>query len=158
MSIKILYELHFFIISIISGVILLLVYDLLRILRRIIKHNDIIVVVEDLLFWIASSLWLFSIMYKENNGIIRAFSILGMLIGSIAYNYFISDLFVGSISFVINKIIQPFKHIIHKVKTILGKFLKIIYKRLNKCIVWVKIRLYKRKKATTLQKEKAHEK
>lgn len=109
MSIDILYELRFFVISIISGVILLVVYDFLRIIRRIIKHNDIIV-------------------------------------------------FVDAIAFIINKIIQPFRLIIDKVKTITKNIFNIIYKRLNKCITWVKIRLNKNRKTTILQKEKTHEK
>lgn len=53
MSGTIITEWHFWMASIITGVIMTFAYDILRLLRRIIRHNRFFVDMEDLLFWAA---------------------------------------------------------------------------------------------------------
>lgn len=91
-------EVQFFLISILWGIILLVVYDVLRIFRRVVKHAWFFVAVEDVLFWIVSAFLIFRMMYQQNNGIIRGFSILGMTLGMIVYNQSLSDYMVKWIS------------------------------------------------------------
>ena len=74
-------EMRFFVISILWGCLILVIYDLLRIFRNIIRHNKIAIGIEDILYWILCGVLIFKMMYKHYNGIIRAFSILGMFIG-----------------------------------------------------------------------------
>ncbi|MDD4113087.1 MAG: spore cortex biosynthesis protein YabQ, partial [Herbinix sp.] len=56
-------ELQFFMISILWGALVLLAYDLLRILRRIIRHNVLAVAIQDLLFWVLASVFIFALIY-----------------------------------------------------------------------------------------------
>ncbi len=102
-------ELQFFLLSILWGGILLLAYDVLRIFRRLIKHGIILVAIEDLIFWLLASLFIFTMIFHKNNGIIRGFSIIGMLLGIILYHFSISDGLVKSLTKLIQTLFSPIK-------------------------------------------------
>lgn len=99
-------ELMFFFVSIKSGAFLLLAYDFLRIFRRILKHKRFFVAMEDLLFWIIASIYLFGIMYEQNDGVIRGFSILGMGLGMIIYYNLLSNIVINISTIILRKIIM----------------------------------------------------
>lgn len=117
------------------GAVLLAGYDIFRILRRVISHGDFSVVVEDLLYWVSSGLFLFSRIYQGNSGILRGYFFAGVVLGAIFYHYSISPLLVQFISYCLNQ-----------VKKFLGKLVKIILnctKRLKNSVLRCKILLYK---------------
>lgn len=134
------YELQFFLASVIWGVIILIIYDVIRIFRNIIKHNYFFIGVEDLIFWIISGLLIFRMMYIQNDGIIRGFSILGMTLGMIVYNQGISAFFVTYIS----KLILFVKKMIAKVIHFLLKPIGWVWKRCR----WI-VALFLKKGETT---------
>ena len=154
-------ELFFFLKSILTGVIIILLYDILRILRRIIKHKTLVITIEDGLYWLTSGLMIFMMMYKENDGIVRGFSIVGVLLGMLVYNGSISKIVVKYIALVINFIVHlfqktlyflftPFRFIIKKLgkgvkktSTKVGKGKKYFLKRLKNKLKEVKIALCK---------------
>lgn len=154
-------EVRFFLTCILWGIILLAVYDMLRIFRRIIRHGKILLSLEDILFWIISGILIFKMMYKQNNGIIRGFAILGMGIGMLFYNRLFSGHIVKGISFVIIKIIKvfkktigfllrPAKYIFLKIRIFFGfvwknikKLIQTFRKRLKKLFKTVKMILIK---------------
>lgn len=137
MKLVIMNELRFFLNSIIWGVILLVIYDVFRIIRRIIKHNSFFVAIQDIFYWILCSILIFNMMYEYNNGIIRAFAVLAILIGMLLYHGSVSDLVVDFISMVINKVIDFVKLIITTViNTILWPF-KFILKKLRRFIIFI---------------------
>lgn len=135
-------EVSFFLVSILCGAILLLVYDCIRVFRRIIKHGGLFVALEDLLFWIGSGVMIFVMMYQQNNGRIRGFSIMGMLLGMVAYNKLLSNIIVNGSTFIIKKIcnilLRPFQiifgFIFKRIKTY-SFFLLRINKKICKNIV-----------------------
>lgn len=159
-------ELMFFLVSIKGGIILLLAYDVLRIIRRIIAHNRFFVAVEDVLFWIVTSIYIFGIMYQQNDGIIRGFSILGMGLGMVFYYHLfskhvvhISTTLLRRIIILIQNIIKgityPFRSLARIVRSIirkpskafLGLFKKVyrkLVKGLKKMIRTVKISVSKK--------------
>ncbi len=108
-------ELQFFLISILWGAILLLAYDILRIFRRLIKHGAFLVAVEDLIFWVVASLFIFIMIFHKNDGIIRGFSIIGMLLGIILYHFSISEGLVKCITKLIQTLLSPFTAAIKQV-------------------------------------------
>lgn len=124
-------EVRFFLMSVLWGAILLIIYDCLRILRKVIAHNVVWISVEDIIYWAISAVLIFRMMYQMNDGVIRGFSILGILLGMIIYKYSISDYVVRGISFVLNKI----KQFVEKVIRILLKPLKFLLGKLKKLIV-----------------------
>lgn len=128
-------ELMLFAKAIWYGVVLLMGYDVFRIWRRVIRHGVFAVVAEDLLYWISSSLFLFSRIYQGNSGIIRGYFFVGVVLGAIFYHYSISALLVQFLSDCLNRV----KKVFMKVWKIVLKFTKRLKFRLNRC----KIRLYK---------------
>ncbi len=98
-------ELRFFLISILWGGLILVIYDLLRIIRNVIKNNRFWLAVEDILYWILCGILIFQMMYKHNDGIIRAFSILGMFIGMLVYQSIFSEFIVINMSLLLKKIL-----------------------------------------------------
>jgi len=157
-------ELQFFLISILWGAIILLVYDLLRILRRVVKHNAIILGVEDLIFWILTSLFIFAMIYEKNDGIIRGFSVIGVTLGMVLYHYIFSDLFVNVLTKLIQMLLSPFAYAIKMVKRFLhfvfikGKrVLSFLIRRLKKQTKSVKIALAAKRQVVVLKRIKMAE-
>lgn len=123
-------ELEFFFVSILWGGIIIIIYDCLRVIRKVIKHKEFFVALEDVLYWVVSSLLIFNMMYKQNNGIIRIFSILAMFIGMIIYHNLFSKLLVETISFLLIKI----KRLISKVIPLILKPITWLISIFNKTI------------------------
>ena len=48
-----------------NGALLLLIYDVIRILRGVVSHGKILTAAEDLLFWIFSAFWLLGYFYGK---------------------------------------------------------------------------------------------
>lgn len=119
-------ELQFFLISILWGGILLLAYDMLRILRRLIPHDGFFIAVEDFFFWVIASLFIFAMIYRVNDGVIRGFSALGVVLGGVLYHYSISDLLVRGISALFHLIIKFLKILLTPLKLAAGKLLKLL--------------------------------
>lgn len=78
-------ETLFFLSSIVYGVQLFLVYDVIRSFRRTWRHKKILIAIEDISFWIAASIFLFIRVYKWNNGILRWFFFVGIGLGTLLY-------------------------------------------------------------------------
>lgn len=75
-------EAYIFLYAVVSGAVLLSAYHLLRCVRRLVPHSMAAVGLEDLLFWIGSSGWMFHRIYAVTQGRIRWFFIAGMLAGA----------------------------------------------------------------------------
>lgn len=133
MNDAIMVELRFFGTSIVWGVLLLIFYDVLRILRRVIIHNGFFVAFQDLIYWVISSLLIFHMMYVQNNGIIRGFSIVAMLLGMLIYHWVLSELVVDTISGIINKIIN----LIGKFITLVFKPVIFLFRKIKKIFLWI---------------------
>lgn len=83
----------FFAHSFVWGIEMAIVYEGLRILRYLIRHGTFALAVEDLLYWIAYGILLFRMIYLENDGMIRGFALLAVLLGMILYLQFRKLLF-----------------------------------------------------------------
>lgn len=73
---------HFFLL----GLCITFVYDILRVLRKIIPHNNAFIAAEDLVFWLLTGFIVFWLFQEESNGTIRFFSIGGGILGMIFKN------------------------------------------------------------------------
>ena len=68
------------------GMVFAAEYDTIRIFRRIVKHNMLVIMVlEDMAYWIYVSIKIFSICFYVNDGVIRAFIIAGFIMGAGLY-------------------------------------------------------------------------
>ncbi|NLG05743.1 MAG: hypothetical protein GX567_18250 [Clostridia bacterium] len=97
-------ELEIFFYSWIMGIGAAVLYDCIRIIRRIIPHGVVFIAVEDLIFWIFNSYALFIMLIQEYSGKIRWFTIVGVITGAFLYRLTISDILVGFISIIIHTI------------------------------------------------------
>lgn len=60
------------------GIIVSMVFDLFRSIRKVYKHKDIIVYLEDTIFLLFSSGIVFLGIFKLNNGILRFYLLLAL--------------------------------------------------------------------------------
>jgi len=70
-----------FLLTILLGGALGLLYDCLRVLRYIVPHKRFWIQLEDALYWVLAIFLVFAVMLQANNGEIRFFTVLGMLGG-----------------------------------------------------------------------------
>ena len=78
-------ELLFFARSFLLGFLLRLGYEPLILVRKLFRHPKLFVDLQDILFWTAGSFLMFGLLFRENNGTPRLFSLVGILAGMILY-------------------------------------------------------------------------
>lgn len=118
-------QLFCLLIFILTGIVIGILFDIFRILRKSFKTADFITYLEDIIFWILTGcIMLFSI-FIFNNGEIRSYVFIGIAIGIISYMLIISRFFV-KISVSIIKFIK--KILSYPIKLIKNIFTKIILK------------------------------
>lgn len=94
MSTFIHHELFLLLRTIAVGAVLLLCYDLLAAFRNVFAHSDKAVGTEDILYWLCCAFFVFSEIYRSNEGILRFFMVLGFLSGAYICNRVLGDIFV----------------------------------------------------------------
>lgn len=72
-----------------SGMTVLFAYHILSCLRGLIPHRPLATGIEDVIFWIAVSGYLFKRMYETTYGSIRWFFVLGLVCGACAAHVFL---------------------------------------------------------------------
>jgi len=116
-----------FLVSIQAGMVIGVFYDMFRIIRKIIPHPDWLIHLEDLIYWIIVSSFMFFVLFSKNYGEIRGFALLGALLGNVFYFFTIGILVMKFSDWIIN-LIKKIIHIIIKIIFIPIKFtLKILY-------------------------------
>ena len=135
-------EATFFLVSLICGMGLVFLYDLFRIIRRLVPHGNIWIGIEDVCYWLMCTVVVFLLLYQKNDGMMRAFCFLGIAIGGASYAFLLSR-FVVKISVNIFKTIFKFLGIIlgfigkpfvkpgKKILCFLRKQLKKLYKAIK---------------------------
>ena len=82
---------YLFLIFIANGIVIGILFDFFRISRRVVKTGDLMTYIEDLIFWILTgSIILYSI-FVFNNGEIRLFMFLAIILGIISYMLLLSS-------------------------------------------------------------------
>ncbi len=117
MSDSIIKEMEFLGYSFLTGVLILILYDIIRIFRRVFIHSVGAIGVEDFIYWMVVTFFIFSMLFRENNGALRWFSVVGIFWGMVLYNMTISHFFVkyAAIFFIkIRKLIEKILYFILK--------------------------------------------
>ena len=120
-------QMHIFLCAIAAGAAVALLYDLLRIKRRAIKTNVIIVSLEDILYWLVSAIIIFLTVYNSNSGEIRGYIFMGNIAGVLIYLLLLSKIVISSSMAIINL----FKKICRFIFIVLMYPVKIIVKILS---------------------------
>lgn len=98
--------------SLLMGIFITFVYDLLRIFRRVAPHGHFLVSLEDLAFWVYCGGEVFLLMYRESNGTLRWFAVLGALAGMFFYKKTVSPLLVRYASLLLTKLLALLKKVL----------------------------------------------
>lgn len=115
---------YLFFVFIINGILIGLLFDFFRIARKVFNTNDMVTYIEDILFWILAGATVLYSIFVFNNGELRLFMFLGIILGGFIYMLFVSSY-----------IIKINVKIINILKNILGVLFipfKAIYKILHR--------------------------
>lgn len=105
-------QVYVFIVFILNGILIGILFDIFRILRKSFKTPDTVTYIEDVIFGILSGLLiLFSIM-KFNNGELRVYIFLGIILGLILYLLIFSKIFISISVYIINLLKKVFNILI----------------------------------------------
>ena len=116
-------QLFFFFLFIITGIVIGILFDIFRILRKSFKTADWITYLQDILFWVlAGCVMLFSI-FTFNNGEIRSYVFIGIILGIILYMLSISRFFVKFSVAIIKFFKKIISYPIHLIKKLLRKII-----------------------------------
>lgn len=120
-------EIYIFLFAINQGIILGLLYDTYKAIRKLFKPKKVLGAVEDIVLWIIITLIVFIFLFKHLNGVFRGFVFIGFLIGGLFYLKILSNftfpvifktfkLIFDLINEIIKAILYPFKTILVTMK------------------------------------------
>jgi spore cortex biosynthesis protein YabQ len=95
------------------GAALGVVYDLFRISRIAIKTCNVIIFIEDIIFFVIVTLSSFIFIVMKNDGVLRGFLIVGELLGALVYFSTISIIIMNAARVII-KVIKAFLKFMYK--------------------------------------------
>lgn len=104
MSQGIVQEITFFLHSILMGLVITFAYDWILVCRKLFQHGKFLISVEDIIYWFVCGIGVFYMLYKENNGVLRWFAVMGAALGMLFYKVLIKNKFVYIMSTCIHKI------------------------------------------------------
>ena len=134
---------YLFLIFIANGVIIGILFDFFRILRKTFKTADFITYIEDFIFWILTGAIVLYSIFIFNNGQIRLFMFLGIGIGVIIYMLLLSSYFIKINVSTLNFLKNILSKIIKTISIPIKQFYKIIKKIFFKPISFIIINLRK---------------
>ena len=86
------------------GIYITFIYDIIRIIRRVIRHGKLWISIEDFCFWVYCGIEIFLLLNRESNGILRWYAVAGALTGMFLYRRLISRFFIKYVSKGLNQI------------------------------------------------------
>lgn len=129
MSSLILWEAQYLLSCFVMGIILILIYDIVRIIRIVLPHPIILTGMEDLLYWLMVALAVFVMLYRGNDGIIRWYAVAAEITGMVLYNYSFSRFLVPVIGRLLRMPIEFVGKVLKRIQKKVTISLKKIRKR-----------------------------
>ena len=124
-----------FLVFVVIGLIIGLLFDVFRILRISFKTKDFVTYIEDILFWIITGILVLYSIFIFNNGEIRLFIFIGIAIGVILYIMLFSSLIIKYSVYIINfikKVVRVvLKIIVIPIKCLIKVFKKVFFKPIS---------------------------
>lgn len=155
---------YLFAIFLLNGFLIGLLFDIFRILRKSFKTNDFITYLEDITFWIMTGFIILYSIFKFNNGELRGFLFVGIIIGTLMYMLIFSKIFMKVNLYIINLfkklfytiIILPFLFIFKILKRIIFKPISFLIINFKKTLSNFKLKiknLFNKKKKNNYEKD-----
>lgn len=82
-------ETMIFVLAAMSGLIVRLAYRCISCFRQIVRHNLVVMGIEDLAYWLGSAIYLFVQIYHTSDGVIRWYFVLGVVLGAVLMTFFL---------------------------------------------------------------------
>lgn len=148
-----------------GGIIIGLLFDVFRLSRKIIPTNDVLTYIEDIVFWLLVGVIVLTTIFQCNQGQLRGFVFLGMLLGTVFYFMLFSNLimrFIGllfsffekKITLVINFLRKPIKILTKIIEVPMKSFLELVKKVVRKIYLKCKKIFFDIKRSKKIIKEK----
>ena len=134
-------QLQLFFIFLINGLLIGLLFDFFRILRKAMKTADFVTYIEDALFWILTGFIILYSIFTYNNGEIRLFMFFAIILGILIYLIFISKIILSISLGIINVIKRIFSIIFNIIKVPINFFIGLIKKIFLKPISFIIINI-----------------
>ena len=115
-------EVYALIASVLCGAGAVMLFDMLRAIRLSVKQNNFFVIIEDTFFWCVCITGMWNCLWHFNNGAVRAFEIIGFLIGALLYILILQKLFFILFKAVFKNIFK-FIHLIFQILLTPPRFL-----------------------------------
>lgn len=144
-----------FLTSIQIGILMGIIFDVIRIFRKILKHPNFFVQIEDMLFWVACAFMSFYLLYICNYAAIRPFVFIGIILGAIFYFVSFSSWFMKLATKAINYMKKLMRrlvlYLLRPIRWVLGilvwplRYLRLQYRKLKwmckmKYRLWLRIK------------------
>jgi spore cortex biosynthesis protein YabQ len=85
-------QLYSFFVMLYGGIIIAILYDVYKLFRLILRPKRIATDIGDIIYWILATVVFIFFLYVSNYAEIRFYSFLGLLIGILLYNIFLSPI------------------------------------------------------------------
>lgn len=130
---------YLFLVFIVNGVLIGLLFDFFRIARKVFQTNDMVTYLEDILFWILTGAIVLYSIFVFNNGELRLFMFLGILLGAFTYMITLSSYIIKINVKIINGLKKVFSFIFLPIKA----FYQLLHKLFFKPITFLFINIRK---------------
>lgn len=107
--------------TIVIGMILGLVFDVFRILRRNGNTKDLVVYIQDAIFWIIVTIVIIVSTFLINDGELRGYMIFGYILGALFYMLLFSKMIRSFFTSILDGIEKIFKFIFRKIANVVKK-------------------------------------
>ncbi len=118
-----------------QGASILMLYDVIRIFRRIVPHGVWAIAAEDLLYWIATAFLIFRMLYRQNDGALRGYALFAVAAGMLLYHQSVSGWLVDHISgvcdWLFDILLRPFRAVYRKVVQVVRMAARFYKKKLK---------------------------
>ena len=102
--------------AVLMGAALMLLYDVIRICRRILPRGIILVSIEDVIYWIVFGIAVFILLYRENDVAVRGFIVGGIAVGLFLYYQLLGRWLMKWMGVLIRSLKKRLKKAMEKVK------------------------------------------
>lgn len=116
-------QLYTFLLFILTGIVIGIVFDIFRIFRRSFKTNDIITYIQDILFWFATGCILLFSIFTFNNGELRGYIFIGIILGLVLHLIVLSKYLINMFLKIINLLRRIIGYPIHLLLVFTKKYI-----------------------------------
>lgn len=111
---------YVFLWSLFVGVILAVIFDFFRILRRKGNTKNYIVYIQDIIYWIIVTFIIIMSAFITNDGELRGYMFIGYILGAIVYIVTLSRYILK----IVNNLLDVIENIFNKIKQVIHKIME----------------------------------